>query len=115
MTTDNEIPLPTLACNLYGIQADNNRSVSEGVKRVIEPANSWCRNILADPPSRAKSSDHGKKVSGEVGGNRFTIRLSPGMRRAGVTDTNKVDGRYFKLGEFTDVSILGHVRPLLKQ
>ena len=79
MTADNEIPLPTLACNLYGVQADNNRPVSEGVKRGIEPVNSWCRNILADHPSRALSSDHGKEVSGEVGVNRFTIRPRPGM------------------------------------
>jgi hypothetical protein len=92
MTCDNEIPLPTLARNRRGIQPDNNRSVSEGVKCGVEVVNSWCRNILADHPFRALSPDHGEEVAGEVGGNGLAIRPSPRMRRARIASANAVDG-----------------------
>lgn len=91
MMADNEIPLPKLARKCAAFDADNNRIVSEGVQRDREDVNTWCRNILADQPPRAQSSDQGKEVSGQVGVPTVSIRTRSAVLRARVSTRDTVN------------------------
>ena len=91
MMPDNEIPLPKLARKARAFDPDNNRVVSESVQGDREVVNSWCRNILADHPSRSKSSDHGEEVSGEIGVPAVAIRTRSAMLRARVSPRDAIN------------------------
>jgi hypothetical protein len=75
---DNEVPPATLSGEIASVERESNDSVSEGCQPEREIESVWCRNILADHPPWAQSSDHGKEPSGEVGMHRGSTAASSG-------------------------------------
>ena len=114
-TSDNEISDPGLTRKCRGVHADNDRSVSEGVQCSIEVSHSWCRNILADHPPWAQSSDQGKEVSGQVGVASRPSTRSVSVFRAWIASADEIDSPRFRRArrEGSHVSPPPHVGPVL--
>ena len=88
---DTELPPATLTCKITSVERDSSDSVSEQLQPGSEVDNIWCTNILADHPAWAKSPDHGKEVSGQIGMLARSIPSGQGTCRAGISSANNVD------------------------